>query len=410
MRGFSYMVVVGSLAALASGCSSSSSTGAPAAADTDSGAGGDAAVAITTADSVNGDWESIACELRPSPSGPANLKRKVHFDRGKMNLEFHYFSDAACTQPSLTFWFDGTYVTGAPSTTVPGALDATLTVSSVSVRPESEGSATLLGSAGAGKCGSATWVVGTKQDITATGCTSLGVTPAQVTTEYELLHVFRDQISFGARPVDGSPLVTAAKRPSALLVPAIRVGSTPATATTTADSVNGDWESIACELRPSPSGPANLKRKVHFDRGKMNLEFHYFSDAACTQPSLTFWFDGTYVTGAPSTTVPGALDATLTVSSVSVRPESEGSATLLGSAGAGKCGSATWVVGTKQDITATGCTSLGVTPDQVTTEYELLHVFRDQIFFGARPVDGSPLVTAAKRPSALLVPARRFIP
>lgn len=44
------------------------------------------------------------------------------------------------------------------------------------------------------------------------------------------------------------------------------------------------------------------------------------------------------------------------------------------------------------------------------TEYELLYVFRDQIFFGARPVDGSSLATAAQRPSALLVPATRFTP
>ena len=216
----SLMVVLGSLAALASACSSSSSTGAP---DTDAGAGGDApATVTTTADSVNGDWESITCELRPSPNGPANLKRKIHFDHGKMELEFHYFSDAACTQPSLTFWFDGAYVTGDPSKTVPGALDATLTVSGVSVRPESDGGATLLSSAGSGKCGSAAWMVGTKQDITATGCTPLGVSPAQVTTEYELLYVFRDQIFFGARPVDGSSLTTAAQRPSALLVPAAR--------------------------------------------------------------------------------------------------------------------------------------------------------------------------------------------
>jgi hypothetical protein len=62
----------------------------------------------------------------------------------------------------------------------------------------------------------------------------------------------------------------------------------------------------------------------------------------------------------------------------------------------------------EQDVTAThGCLPLGLDLVHRGTEYDLVKVEGDQLYYGARPADGSGLDTPEKRPTALQVPLVR---
>jgi hypothetical protein len=62
----------------------------------------------------------------------------------------------------------------------------------------------------------------------------------------------------------------------------------------------------------------------------------------------------------------------------------------------------------EQDVTAThGCLPLGLDLLHRGTEYDLVKVEGDKLYYGARPADGSGLDTPERRPAALQVPLVR---
>ncbi len=77
-------------------------------------------------------------------------------------------------------------------------------------------------------------------------------------------------------------------------------------------------------------------------------------------------------------------------------------ADFLNSGAPGTCGSATWKPGVEQDAGATkGCAALGLDLANKSTEYDIVKLEADQLYYGARPADGSGLDTAEKRPTSL---------
>jgi hypothetical protein len=171
--------------------------------------------------------------------------------------------------------------------------------------------------------------------------------------------------------------------------------------------LNGDWASVSCEQRPPADQPTYLKREITFQDGEIAIVFHQFADAACTEPTFSFYFGGSYEILGDSTVAEGAKEANITITDVRITPDSDGFAGFLNSAETGTCGAEAWEVGTQQAVSETGCSVLGLPAGLVTTEYEIFYVLNDFMFFGARPLDGSFLSEPEKRPTALLVPVMK---
>jgi len=201
------------------------------------------------------------------------------------------------------------------------------------------------------------------------------------------------------------------KTPAICAAALLATTSAPAFAQTTMPQLNGTWHSIACELRPQAGqdgiAPWYLKRSVVFGEGRIDAHFTTFADAACTAPLLELKFGGDVIVQGPSTVADGAMEVDLIVNDyLTVTPQMDGFAGFLNSAEPGGCGTEDWVVGTEQDVFATGCSVMGIAANTPTNEYEVLHVSAGHLYFGARPVDGVSLDDPGLRPTALQMPLK----
>ena len=173
--------------------------------------------------------------------------------------------------------------------------------------------------------------------------------------------------------------------------------------------LDGTWQSPACELRPQ-AGPEAvqpwfLERRIDFSGNRIDAHFTTFADPQCSIPLVELEFGGDVIVQGSSTVAPGAKEVDLLIDDyLEVTPRTAQFADFLASAGPGTCGSEDWAPGVTQDLLEGGCSVMGIDPDSPTREYEVLHVSAGQLFFGARPVDGSSPTGPEQRPTALQVP------
>ena len=198
------------------------------------------------------------------------------------------------------------------------------------------------------------------------------------------------------------------KRLSALIIAALPAS---ALAETPIPGIDGTWESMACEVRPQQGqdGVAEwwLTRKITFADSTIAAEFTSYAGPGCDVPLQLLSFGGKVEVIGDSTVSPTAKEANLVIDDyVRITPLAQGFADFLNSQ-PGACGSQSWDVGKTNEILEEGCALLGVEPNTPTIEYEILAVEGDHLYFGARPVDGSFILSPDIRPKALLVPAKR---
>lgn len=189
--------------------------------------------------------------------------------------------------------------------------------------------------------------------------------------------------------------------------------SAPALAQDQTLDLVGTWKSIACELRPQAGqdgvSPWYLKRSISFGPGRIDAQFTTFADPSCTAPLLELKFGGSVRVMGDSDVAAGAKEVDLVVNDyLTITPRTDGFAGFLSAASEGTCGAQEWGVGTEQDVFVTGCSVMGVAANMPTTEYEVLHVSAGHLYFGARPVDGTPLSQPDSRPTALQMPLKRL--
>lgn len=182
---------------------------------------------------------------------------------------------------------------------------------------------------------------------------------------------------------------------------------------TTEAGLDGQYASIACEVRPQPNqdgtmGEWWLTRDLSLADGRIDAVFTTYAGPGCDVALNELHFGGDVEIVGPSDVIEGAYEADLTISDyVRIKPLAQGFADFLNGAPEGYCLSAEWVVGQERDILEEGCLLLGVEPGTPTVEYEVLAVRGDMIHFGARPTDGTFITSPDKRPQALLVGAER---
>lgn len=182
---------------------------------------------------------------------------------------------------------------------------------------------------------------------------------------------------------------------------------------TTEAGLDGQWASVACEVRPQPNqdgtmGEWWLTRALSIESDRIEAAFTTYAGPGCDVPLNTLAFAGRVEVLGPSDVIEGAVEADLTIDEfVRITPHAQGFADFLNSAPEGACLSPDWAVDGTRDILAEGCVFLGVAPNEPTVEYEILAVRGDMIHFGARPTDGTFITSPDKRPKALLVGAAR---
>lgn len=175
-----------------------------------------------------------------------------------------------------------------------------------------------------------------------------------------------------------------------------------------ADALIGTWESLSGEVRPTAGGGSlYLRRRFTFERDDSSADFRFYSDSTFKTQTMIFEFGGAYEVLGPSEAVAGATKANFPLSRLRITPTDPGIVGFLNSAPAGTCGESPWKVGVAQDLSSThGCSLFGI-DTRSTIEHDIFKVDNDQLFFGARPSDGSLLDTPEKRPTSWQAPLRR---
>lgn len=178
------------------------------------------------------------------------------------------------------------------------------------------------------------------------------------------------------------------------------------------NQIQGHWLSAACETRPAPNGgKIYIKRDFTVQESSWFGYFSYYAEDSCQTLTSVGYAEGPYTLGNPVTTPPDGNEGQFVLAKLKITPKLQGTADYLNTAAAGTCGTQAWAVNAEQDVTPThGCSVLGVDLSTCGTEYEIVKVESDKLYFGARPADGSNLCTADKRPTAWQVPLARSNP
>jgi hypothetical protein len=176
----------------------------------------------------------------------------------------------------------------------------------------------------------------------------------------------------------------------------------------------GEWVSIAPELRPSmiknPDGnmkPFYLSRLFKYGAGdKFELHVVNSADAYGKVPLVKIVIKGHVIWQEEHPIAPGAWKVDyIADEAYEVTPLHQGFADAMNQA-AGK-GFDKWEVNSMQSVKAKAFVPFGLAEGQTYAEYDLMYVFGDMLFWGARNVDGRNFDKVENRPTNLQIPLVR---
>jgi len=179
-------------------------------------------------------------------------------------------------------------------------------------------------------------------------------------------------------------------------------------------TIQGEWISITFEIRPSaaknPDGSAKpfyLKRAFKYQAGdKFELNIINSVDAYGKVPLVKIGIKGHIVWQGEHPIADGAQKVKFIADEVyEVTPLIQGFADVVNQI-AGK-GFDRWEVNVTQSILGKAFLPFGLAEGQVFTEYDLIYVYNDMLFWGARNVDGRGFDMEENRPTNLQIPLAR---
>lgn len=186
------------------------------------------------------------------------------------------------------------------------------------------------------------------------------------------------------------------------------------TAEQTKQFIQGEWASIAPEIRPSIAKNADgsmkpfyLKRRFTYLEGdKFELEVTNFADAYGKVPLVKIGIKGHMVWLGDHPIAEGAQKVDFTADEAyEVTPLIQGFADVVNHVASN--GFNKWEVGSAQSILGKAFALFGLVEGQIFKEYDLVYVFNDMMFWGARNVDGRGFDTPENRPTNLQIPLVR---
>jgi hypothetical protein len=176
-------------------------------------------------------------------------------------------------------------------------------------------------------------------------------------------------------------------------------------------SMLGQWVSIAPEIRPSiaknPDGsmkPFYLKRDFTYLPGdKFQLDVINSADAYGKVPLVKISIKGNIVWQGEHPIAQGAQKVKFTADDLyEVTPLIQGFADAMNQLAAK--GFDTWELNKTQSILGKAFAPFGLSEGQIFAEYDLIYLFNDMLFWGARNVDGRGFDKEENRPTNLQIP------
>lgn len=179
-------------------------------------------------------------------------------------------------------------------------------------------------------------------------------------------------------------------------------------------TIEGEWVSIAPEVRPSISKhedgsakPFYLSRHFTYTNGDhFSLDIINFADPLGKVPMVKLCLKGRMIWQGEHPIAAGAQKVDFMADEAyTVTPLIQPFADAMNQ-GAGP-GWETWRVQETQDILQKAFPPFGLAAGQVFAEYDLIYVFNDMLFWGARHVDGRGFDKEENRPVNLQIPMVR---
>jgi len=174
----------------------------------------------------------------------------------------------------------------------------------------------------------------------------------------------------------------------------------------------GTWVSLAPEIRPSknPDGtlkPFYLTRSfVYHHEDRFELSVMNYADPSAKIAIATIEIAGHMFWRGDNPIAPGAQKVDFVADEAySVTPLIQPFADLLDKVATG--GYARWEIGGKQDIFGKAFAPFGLAEGQHFKEYDLVYLWRELLFWGARNIDGRGFDTEENRPTNLQIPMTR---
>jgi hypothetical protein len=179
-------------------------------------------------------------------------------------------------------------------------------------------------------------------------------------------------------------------------------------------SLMGEWKSIAPEIRPSIAKNADgsmkpfyLTREFTYLAGdEFELDVINSADAYGKIPLVKMGIKGSMAWQGEHPIAAGAQAVKFSADAAyEVTPLIQGFADALNQI-AGN-GFNKWEVGGMQSIMGKAFAPFGLAEGQVFAEYDLIYLFNDMLFWGARNVDGRGFDKEENRPANLQIPLAR---
>lgn len=176
----------------------------------------------------------------------------------------------------------------------------------------------------------------------------------------------------------------------------------------------GDWKSIAVEVRPSSFKnedgslkPFYLTREFSYlPEDKFQLEIINYDDAYGKIPLVKMLIKGEVEWQGDHPVAEGAQKVDFTANeSYEVTPLIQNFADVLNNLA--KDGFDQWEIGKSQNILKKKFIPFGLKEGDIFKEYDLIYLYKDMLFWGARNIDGKDFDTEENRPTNLQIPMVR---
>ena len=174
----------------------------------------------------------------------------------------------------------------------------------------------------------------------------------------------------------------------------------------------GTWVSLAPEIRPSknPDGtlkPFYLTRSfVYHPEDRFELTVMNYADPTAKVAIAKIEIAGHMFWRGDHPIAPGAQKVDFVADEAyAVTPLIQPFADVLNKVATG--GYARWEIGGKQDIFGKAFAPFGLAEGQHFKEYDLVYLWRELLFWGARNIDGRGFDTEENRPTNLQIPMTR---
>jgi len=182
----------------------------------------------------------------------------------------------------------------------------------------------------------------------------------------------------------------------------------------TKQSIEGDWVSIAPELRPSiiknadgNMKPFYLSRAFKYSAGdKFELAVINSADPYGKAPLVKILIKGHIIWQGEHPIAAGAQKVDyIADEAYEVMPLHQGFADAMNQIAS--TGFSKWEVNGTQSVMGKAFAPFGLAEGQVYAEYDLIYVLNDMLFWGARNVDGRNFDKVENRPTNLQIPLIR---